>query len=559
MVKPSEKPKNYLPPKKKTTHVSQMMKRALGGVFGSYRSVDDFNDDDYCDAIQSSGKGSMLSKTRREELKNLSRWETNQNTWLKGISKTKRNDIVGTGPRIQICDERFEQEDEFEIARQFNQWLVDVRFAKSLRLMVGTEHDEGESFGFVFQPSDSAKEKTPWNYRNPLNLHFRVMDTDRFTEMEYGEFEPNTNDGIKYDEYGKPLTYKVLKSHPTDLDFSFADQEATPISSQYVFHFFQEERPEQCRGLPEGASGLGTASKIRNYGSAVIQAMVNAATIGGYLTTELDPVVEVVYDEEGIPEQDENGDIKTEIDCPEDGESFEANPDSVQCLPRGYDYKQHETPSVVNDHGDFTNSVITQVGAASCMPRHKSTKDSSNYNYSSVRADGQDWQTCVKIYRSSMEWDLTRLFIIWWELAVENREVLSRDVATVIATEDDLPSYPRHVWQWDGMPHVDPSKEAKANKDLLKCGAKNLYDLHSEQGKNWDEVLPKSAQSLRMSEEEYLECLKVAQFPEIVPLLQTRARENAQIQAQMLKNKEIEMKLELKKLEMSSESRIITS
>lgn len=558
MVKPSGNQKNYLPPQKKTKHVSQMMKRALG-IVSSFRSVDDFNDDDYMDAIQNSGRGSMLSKGRREELKNLSRWETNQNTWLKGISKTKRNDIVGTGPRIQICDSRFENEEQFEIARQFNQWMVDVRFAKSLRLMVGTEHDEGESFGFVFQASDEAIRSTPWNYRNPLNLHFRVMDTDRFTEVDFAEVEPNSNDGIRYDQFGKPITYRVLRSHPTDVDFSFSEEEVTPISSEHVFHFYQEERPEQCRGIPEGASGLGAASKIRNYCSAVIQAMVNASTIGGYLTTELDPIAEVVLDEDGIPEQDENGDIKTEVDCPEDGESFTANPDMVQCLPRGYDYKQHDTPSVVSDHGDFTNSVITQVGAASCMPRHKSTKDSSNYNYSSVRADGQDWQTCVKIYRSCMEWDLTRLFIIWWNLAIENRDVLSEDLATIISTDSDLPSYPRHVWQWDGMPHVDPSKESRANKEQLSYGGKNLYDIHAEQGKNWDEVLPKSAAALGISEEEYLECLKTQIFPNMVPLLQTRSREDAQIQAQILKNRELEMKLELKKLEMASESRIITS
>ena len=67
----------------------------------------------------------------RRVLRNRARYEIANNSYAKGISLTLANDVVGTGPRLQMLTEDGEANRRIEL--EFMRWSKAVRLAGKLR------------------------------------------------------------------------------------------------------------------------------------------------------------------------------------------------------------------------------------------------------------------------------------------------------------------------------------------------------------------------------------------------------------------------------------------
>ena len=62
-------------------------------------------------------------------------------------------------------------------------------------------------------------------------------------------------------------------------------------------------------------------------------------------------------------------------------------------------------------------------------------------------------------------------------------------------TEERLLS---HQWFWDGMEHVDPYKEANAQRLRLESNTTTLAYEYARQGRDWEEELTQRAREKRL-------------------------------------------------------------
>ena len=90
-------------------------------------------------------------KQRRRILRNRARYEVANNSYARGIVLTLANDIVGTGPRLQLLTE--DAEANRQIERAFNQWAKAVGLAEKLRTLRMAQTQDGEAFAVLISNS----------------------------------------------------------------------------------------------------------------------------------------------------------------------------------------------------------------------------------------------------------------------------------------------------------------------------------------------------------------------------------------------------------------------
>jgi len=88
-----------------------------------------------------------LSPGVRKLIRDRSRYEVANNSYAKGIVLTLANDVVGTGPRLQM------QTDDPTlntiIEKEFSAWSMEVRLAQKLRTMRIAKAQDGEGLAVM--------------------------------------------------------------------------------------------------------------------------------------------------------------------------------------------------------------------------------------------------------------------------------------------------------------------------------------------------------------------------------------------------------------------------
>ena len=178
----------------------------------------------------------------RKILRTRARYEVQNNSYARGIVSTLANDSVGTGPRLQML---LDSEDtNRRVEHDFAVWARLVHLPAKLRTMRMARCQDGESFAIMAQNP---------NLGSNVTLDIQLIEADRVTDDELNADEASV-DGITFDRFGNPKSYKVLKNHPGgtasfNLDFK-------TVGAENMIHVFRQDRPEQHRGIPEITSAL---------------------------------------------------------------------------------------------------------------------------------------------------------------------------------------------------------------------------------------------------------------------------------------------------------------
>lgn len=463
--------------------------------FESTRQGEDPYTDQYFDAANDGSADAHADAEARRVSRNRARFAVGNNGWLAGMSRTYKNDLVGTGFRIEVVDEVASESLQREIQKKFHRWLRDVQFARKFRCQVAAKRMDGEGIGIVYPiQSESVRRR----FKNPVKLGFRLLDCDR---LQDGAMESHGNsgfiNGIKYDEYGDPETYRFLKEHPGS-DLLTLTVDADPyqyVPAENVIHLYEMNRPEQSRGLTEYGPALLPSSLFAQYSRSVVKAARNAARFFGYISTQLEPVSEEVTDEQG------NSTYRQER-C-EPGEEFTFDDDMFRVLPDAYKAENFKAEHPTATHKDFTRSSVNEMGRPLGMPLNKALGNSDESSYASGRLDHQDYQKGVLVERHDIELlAAEKVFSLWWDAAIRTEGFLSRE-ARQLRGPNDYPVYPEIIIHWDGFPHVDPQKEARAQTERLRNGTSHLMKEWSKEGSVALDEMKASARSLGMTLEQY--------------------------------------------------------
>lgn len=427
----------------------------------------------------------------RRTLRNRSRYEVANNSYCAGMVRTLVNDVVGTGPHIEIdTDGRLSEEAEAEIERRFMEWACAVQLADKLRTMRFAKCVDGEVFVLL---------TTNRGLQHPVKFDLKLYEGEQVASP-WTAADPVGTDGIVLDDFGNRAAYNLLKKHPGDYWISasvFGESETIPAAD--MIHLFKCERPGQMRGIPEIMPGLPLYAQLRDYTLAVIAAAETAADFA------------VIFQTQAPPESAQN---LTPLSV------MELEKRVAMAAPKGWEAFQLKAEQPSTGYSEFKRQIINEAARCLNMPFNVAAADSSSYNYASGRMDHQVYFKSIEVDRSGLERDVNdRIFAAWWREAVLVPRYLPPEARR-------LDGQPGHVWHWDGREHVDPSKEAVAAVTLMEAGLLTESEYHARRGKNWKRIERQRAKELGVSIEEYRTLKRTQMFPSAATVMQRAAQEN---------------------------------
>lgn len=395
----------------------------------------------------------------RRILRMRSRYEVANNSYAKGLVQMLANDTIGTGPRLQLLTEDEKLNDEVEA--QFACWADAVGLAWKLRCMRMARCQDGESFAALV---------TNPKVRHQVKLDVNVIEADRVSGDLTWLTDNTSVDGITFDHWGNPESYRILKYHPGDIMYAPGD-EAITIPAEYMVHIFRHDRPGLHRGVPELSAALPLFAQLRRYNLAVLSAAEAAADFAAVLYTD-------------SPPEGESEDLAALDAIP-----LERN--MMLTVPAGWKMGQLDSKQPTANHAEFVKVILSEVARCVCSTYGTVAGDFSGFNYASGRLDNQIYHKSILVDRSRWETEvLNRIFYLWF------KEYLLLHPHPGIDEDDEI-----HTWFWDGFPHVDPTKEASAQAQRFLNGTTTLAAECAKEGQDYMAVLKQLAKEIRLMRE----------------------------------------------------------
>ncbi|MBI5725559.1 MAG: phage portal protein, partial [Planctomycetes bacterium] len=401
----------------------------------------------------------------RRILRNRARYEVANNSYARGIVLTLANDVIGTGPRLQMLldDDKANRTIESEFAN----WARAINLPEKLRTMRQARAQDGEAFLILFNNPGLG---------TPVKLDIKLIEAEQVSSSVSAAFRPgksdvtNAVDGIIFDGLGNPVEYLVLKNHPGSGQFvDAADFDRIP--AKYVIHWFRTDRPGQSRGLPDILPALPLFAQLRRYTLAVIGAAESAANVAVLMKTN-------------APAGGEAAEVEPMTE-------MEFSPNMAVFTPEGWEPSQIKAEQPATTYEMFKREILTELARSVSMPYNIAAGNSSGYNYASGRLDHQTYYKSIRVEQSQCESVvLDRIFSAWLTEAVK---VLQIGTGAIDDTS--------HQWFWDGHEHVDPAKEANAQATRLASNTTTLASEYARQGKDWETELRQRAKEVLLCKE----------------------------------------------------------
>lgn len=389
----------------------------------------------------------------RRTLRNRARYEIANNSYAKGIILTLANDVIGTGPRLQMLTD--DSNANRQIETEFGRWAESIHLADRLRTMRMARAGDGESFALL--TSNPRLNST-------VQLDVRLIEADRVTTPDL-KAEQSSLDGITFDSFGNPTSYSMLTEHPGSLATSWSS-EFRRYPAEAVLHYFRMDRPGQSRGIPDITPALPLFAHLRRYTLAVIGAAEMAALPGGVLYTDSPP----------------NGEA-TDI---EPMDLVEMQRGMLMTMPGGWKMGQLKAEQPTTTYGEFKREILKEISRCLNMPYNVAAGDSSNHNYASGRLDHQTYFKSIRVEQRQLETTvLDRILAAWLDEALLIPGFLPEGLGPIAR-------WP-HQWFWDGHEHVDPAKEARAQAIRLASHTTTLADEYARRGQDWETQLKQRA------------------------------------------------------------------
>ena len=396
----------------------------------------------------------------RQTLRNRARYEVANNSYARGIVLTLANDVIGTGPRLQmLLGDGTDAGVNQIIEREFAAWARAVDLAGKLRTMRMARAQDGEAFALLVSND---------NLDSPVKLDLRLVEADQVTTPGLALPKAGGVDGIVFDEFGNPEEYHVLKAHPGGATGAVGqDYDKVPAAS--VIHWFRADRPGQSRGLPDILPALPLFAQLRRYTLAVIAAAESAANIAIFMKTN-------------APAGGEAAEVEPMA-------TMEFEPNMAVFGPEGWEPSQIRAEQPATTYGEFKHEILNEIARCLNMPFNVAACNSSGYNYASGRLDHQTYFKSIRVEQAHVETGvLDRIFDAWMAEAVK------------VFGLGAIDAWP-HQWFWDGHEHVDPAKEATAQATRLASHTTTLAAEYARQGKDWETELRQRAKEVTLMKE----------------------------------------------------------
>ncbi len=431
--------------------------------------------DSYWSRADSLGGDAALDPETRRRLRERSRYEFANNCYARGAGLLWANAVVGSGPRPQLFGD--DREFNKRVEWTFCEWAEEIGLAAKLRSMRVSRFVDGEAFALLHGNPNLA---------GPVKLDVSPFDAER-VRAPYDSNDPLDVDGMRIDEYGNPVSYRVASTRLGDLSVDFCRygsrrslpsswDAATTYEAGEVVHWFRRTFSEQRRGEPELAVALPLFALLRRYALAVVAAAEIAADYAAVLSAN-ESAVELGAKPPALPKWFEEVEIAR---------------GSAMTLPEGYSLTQLRAEQPTTTYGDFKRELLGEIGRSLQIPVNLLLGDSSKHNYASGRLDWQEYARAIRLEQRECGVSVLRtIFAAWYrEFALVERQ-----------SGGEAPTAPSVAWYWDGFECVDPKKEAEAQAIRLRSNATNLAIEYGKLGLDYEDALRQRANEIKLLRE----------------------------------------------------------
>ncbi len=393
------------------------------------------------------GSNASTSRERRKAIRRKARYEIIQgNSYARGIVEAKKNDVIGTGPTLQVMGRSTLRNQTIEQA--WHDWAEEIDLAGKLRVLYSAKVVDGEGFAELINNDTLSSD---------VKLDVRLSEcelwTDNLTEFEaYRRGQPEWIDGIHYDQSGNPIEYRRLRRHPGELFPVPVGNDFDTIPSDLVLHWYRVDRPGQMRGISEFAPALELFAELRRYTKAVISAAETAAEFAAVLEGEVGSFGSVDIAPDELP-PDRDISIFRRM---------------MRILPRGWRMKQLQAEQPTTQFPEFVDAIVREVTRCLQVPLNIATGSSRDSNFASARLD----------------------YILYWGACdVERKECACRVLNKIFRawldefTIGQFTNMP-HKWFFPARRPIDEVKSAQAKKTLFEIGHLVDEDVFAEEARD---------------------------------------------------------------------------
>lgn len=375
-------------------------------------------------------------------------YEMANNPFLEGMVNTYATDLVGAhGPRLQVHSSNPEYNQRLEAI--WKTWFANpdingqLSGADVLRLWVRSLFPKGE---FLTQIVTDPTAK------GPVQMRLHCLDADLLETPPTLAGDVHVALGVRRTKSGKPTQYYVRDDEPMGA-FRIVTAKHTPLPADLVLHGFVTIDPGQARGVPWLAVMLQVVADLRDYDTEVLAAARVAANQALWFYT----------DHPDAPYMHVN-------------ESTDIERGTASTAPPGWKpFALSPTQPAVN-YVAYRTERLRELGRPINMPLMMVRLGSEQHNYSSARFDGQIYQRGIACAQAGLlERPLNRCVD-----EVAREAVLARALPP-------RPADVYYVWLHNKPPHVDPAKEATAERTYLENGTLTLEEALAIQGKDFTE------------------------------------------------------------------------
>lgn len=465
-------------------------------------------------------KGELDAKTR-DVLRN--------DAYVRGGATIHKDNIVGSlyalnskpagkwmGPQF---DEKWHEEFQEEVEERFTLWAespdnwVDASrhngLTELVRLAVGIHTASGEVLASVEWLRDLMR---------PFNTAIQMIDLDRLSTPPDRFGDRSIVAGVERNRYGAPTHYHFRAAHPSDWrNFDNMQWRRVPVRKPWgrlqVIHIYEQQRPDQTRGISEMVSALKEIKITKQFRDVTLQNAVVNATYAAAIESDL-PSVEAFATIGGVePENitkaqgeylqsylsqvaDYSGGAKNlQLDGVKIPHLFPGT--KLNMLPAGKGGPLGQ---------EFEQSLLRYISAALGVSYEQLARDYTRTNYSSARAAmAETWKRMGAIKRQVADRFATLIYRLWLEEAVNKRVIAS--LPAVARREgwlyqgQNIDMLSKCEWIGASRGQIDELKETQAAVLRLKYNLSTEEDEIARFGKDWRHVKRQRKREMEMDDD----------------------------------------------------------
>lgn len=389
----------------------------------------------------------------RRQLRMRSRYEVANNPYLYGITNSNADDLIDTGPTLQVMTPDAGYNRAVESA--WAEWAAEVALVEKLRTCKLAKGVDGEGFLVL---------KTVGDLEHPVKLYPCDVEADQVTTPAPTNLAELWVDGLTlHPVTGRPTAYHVLRHHPGDYFFpDFNPLRVEKISAQWVLHWFTKVRPGQVRGIPVFTASLDLFTELRAFRKAVLGAAEIAADFAAVLESD-------------VPANTSDDDTEYK---PFEGVPIDRK--MMTTLPAGFKMSQFDPKQPATSYEMFQEKCLGEACRPLNYPLNLALGTSQKFNFSSAKLDHINYRNGLRVERTDCESTvLGKLFRRWHEEAV---------LCGAVPVGNGLAA-PPFEWHWPGFPSIDEAVDSKADADRLAAGTLTYREFWARRGYDWRDVV----------------------------------------------------------------------